>query len=83
MQSQIVTVEIKEAGEHMDALTDAVMRGGEVVMTHCGEPVAGVHLRRKSPDVPEALLRATVVDVLDETLKHLRWRLDLPAWILN
>lgn len=67
----------------MDALIDAVMLGGEVVMTHCGEPVASVHLRAGSPDEPQAWIRATVVDVLDETLKLLRGRLTPPAWILN
>ncbi|MBW3571241.1 MAG: hypothetical protein KY467_09050 [Gemmatimonadetes bacterium] len=83
MQIQMITVEVHEAGAHMDALIDAVLRGGEVVMTHCGEPVASVHLRGRSPDASLAWLRATVVDVLDETLKHLRGHLDLPAWLLN
>lgn len=80
---QMTTVEVHEAGEHMDALIDTVMLGGEVVMMHFGEPVASVHLRHRSPDAPHAWLRATVVDVLDETLKHLLGHLDPPEWLLN
>jgi antitoxin (DNA-binding transcriptional repressor) of toxin-antitoxin stability system len=80
---QMITVEVDEAGAHMDALIDTVMLGGEVVMTYFGEPVASVHLRHRSPDAPRDLLRATVVDVLDETLKHLRGHLGPPEWLRN
>jgi antitoxin (DNA-binding transcriptional repressor) of toxin-antitoxin stability system len=83
MENQIITVEVQEAGAHMDTLIDAVMVGGEVVLTHCGEPVASVHLHHAAPEAPESRLRATVVDVLDETLRHLRDRLDPPMWLLN
>ncbi|HEX6367622.1 MAG TPA: hypothetical protein VF006_01740 [Longimicrobium sp.] len=80
---QMTTIEVHEAGEHMDTLIDTVLHGGEVVLTHFGEPVASVHLRHTAPEAPEAWLRATVVDVLDYTLKRLRGELDPPSWCLN
>jgi|GEM_PF-2953597 len=80
---QMITIEVDEAGEHMDALIDTVMVGGEVVMTYFGEPVASVYMRHGFQDAPEDWIRATVVDVLDETLKHLRDQLGPPEWLLN
>jgi antitoxin (DNA-binding transcriptional repressor) of toxin-antitoxin stability system len=83
MPIQIITVEFQEAEANKDTLIDAVMRGGEVVLTHLGEPVASVHLYHAAPEAPRARLRATVVDVLDKTLEHLRGHLDPPTWLLN
>ena len=80
---QMITVEVDEAGAHMDALIDTVMLGGEVVMTYFGDPVARVHLHHRSPDASADELRAAVVDVLDETLKHLRGQFGPPEWLLN
>lgn len=80
---QLTTVEVNQAEEHMNVLIDAVLHGGEVVLTHFGEPVASVQMRYRSPDAPLAELRATVVKALDDTLNHLRVRLDPPAWLLN
>jgi antitoxin (DNA-binding transcriptional repressor) of toxin-antitoxin stability system len=76
---QMTTIEVQEAGEHMDALIDTVLHGGEVLLTIRGEPAASVYLRRTTPEAPEAWLRATVVDVLDYTLKRLRGELDPPS----
>lgn len=80
---QLTTVEVNEAEEHMNVLIDTVLYGGEVVLTHFGEPVASVQMRHRSPDAPEGDLRNTVVGVLDETLQILRLQLDPPAWLLN
>ena len=80
---QLTTIEVDEAGEHMDALIDTVLRGGEVVLTISGEPAASVQLRRPNPEVPESWLRARVVDVLDYTLKRLRRELEPPSWYMN
>lgn len=83
MHVQMITVEIHEARVHLDTLIDAVLRGAEVVMTHLGEPVASVHLLDASPDASPAFLRASLLDVVDETLKHLRG-CPVPApWLLN
>lgn len=80
---QMTTIEVQEAGEHMDTLIDTVLHGGEVVLTHFGEPVASVHMRHAFPEAPEGWLRAKVIDVLDYTLKRLRGQLDPPSWHLN
>jgi antitoxin (DNA-binding transcriptional repressor) of toxin-antitoxin stability system len=80
---QMITVEVDEAAEHMDALIDTVLVGGEVVMTHRGDPVVSIYLRGRSPDASEDWLRATAVELFEETLNHLRGRLDPPDWLLN
>jgi antitoxin (DNA-binding transcriptional repressor) of toxin-antitoxin stability system len=80
---QLTTIEVQEAGEHMDALIDTVLHGGEVVLTISGEPAASVYMRHMPPDAPQAWIRAQVVDVLDYTLKRLRGELDPPSWCLN
>lgn len=80
---RMTTIEVDEVGEHMDALIDTVLHGGEVVLTISGEPAASVQLRRPNTEVPESWLRARVVDVLDYTLKRLRGELEPPSWYLN
>ncbi|HEU4885367.1 MAG TPA: hypothetical protein VFT45_24175 [Longimicrobium sp.] len=80
---RMTTVEVHEAEAHIEILIDTVLYGGEVVLTHLGEPVASVHLRHRSPEAPQELLRSTVVDVLDETLNQLREHFAPPAWLLN
>lgn len=80
---QMITVEVDEAGEHMDALIDTVLAGGEVVMTCRGEPVVSIYLRDRSPDASRDWLRATAVDVFEETLNYLRGQFAPPEWLLN
>jgi antitoxin (DNA-binding transcriptional repressor) of toxin-antitoxin stability system len=80
---QMITVEVDEAAEHMDALIDTVLVGGEVVMTHCGEPVVSIYLRGRWQTASKDRLRATAVALFEETLNYLRGRLDPPEWLLN
>lgn len=80
---QMITVEVDEAAEHMNALIDTVMAGGEVVMTYSGEPVVSIRLHDRSPDASEDWLRSTAVDLFEETLNYLRGQLVPPEWLLN
>jgi antitoxin (DNA-binding transcriptional repressor) of toxin-antitoxin stability system len=80
---QMITVEVDEAAEHMDTLIDTVLVGGEVVMTQRGEPVVSIYLRGRSPDASEDRLRATAIELFEQTLNYLRGRLDPSEWLLN
>jgi antitoxin (DNA-binding transcriptional repressor) of toxin-antitoxin stability system len=80
---QMITVEVDEAAEHMDALIDTVLVGGEVVMMHRGEPMASIYLRGRAPDASEDRLRATAIELFEATLIYLRRRLNPPEWLLN
>ena len=76
------TVSIRELRNNGGAIIDAVGRGGSIVVTKDGVPVAELHplqrtplstrelirRRRSLPDVDPARLRADIDEVLDPSL---------------
>ena len=78
-----ITVEVHEAGGRLPELTDAVLRGQDVMLTFFGEPVALASLRHMSGEGPPAGLREAVLALLEGAVNHLRDRLQPEPWCLN
>jgi hypothetical protein len=70
-----ITIEVQEAEERLQELTDAVLQGQDVWITHCGEPVAVASLQHMTGDEPPAGLRDAVLALLGASVRHLCDRL--------
>jgi antitoxin (DNA-binding transcriptional repressor) of toxin-antitoxin stability system len=87
----MTNVEVYEAGKRMDELIETVMQGTEVTITHFGEPVAVVGMRRMAGETPADTLEETpppwvkeaIAEMIDKALEQIRGRLDTPLWRLN
>ena len=70
----MITVEVHHAGERLHELADAVLRGQEVMLTHFGEPVALAHFRGPPGEAPPPWARSAILEILTQSLEHLRER---------
>jgi len=78
-----ITVEVHEAGERLPELTEAVLRGQDVLITFFGEPVVLASLRHMPGEQPPAGLRDVVLALLEGAVNHLRDHLQPESWCLN
>jgi hypothetical protein len=80
---QSITVEVRDAGERLQELTDAVLQGQDVWITYYGEPVAHASLQHVTGEGPPPGLRIAVLALLDGAVRHLRNRYRVNPWCLN
>lgn len=78
-----ITVEVHEAGERLPELTEAVLRGQDVLITFFGEPVVLASLHHMPGEQPPAGLQDVVLALLEGAVNHLRDHLQPEPWCLN
>jgi hypothetical protein len=78
-----ITIEVQEAEERLQELTNAVLQGQDVWITHYGEPVAVASLQHMTGEEPPAGLRDAVLALLDASVRHLRDCLPYSPCCLN
>lgn len=78
-----MTVEVREAGERLHELADAVLQGCDVWITDRGEPVALATLEYLADAGPPPGLRQAVLALIEGAVNHLRRRPQPHPWFLN
>lgn len=80
---QSIWIELQEAGERLQEMTEAVLQGREVWITDQGEPVALATMEYATDEGPPAGARQVVLATLEAALNHLRKRGHPQPWCRN
>lgn len=78
-----ITIEVYAAGERLQELADAILRGQQVLITHLGEPVAMAQFRGPPDEKPPAAARDAILQLLGASLEYLRERLPRRSWCMH